>query len=177
MKWNHTQSLGRDKPKRTSVYIPITLQPSRFHSNPPVSFQSEDDFLQALQKPPRMRTVHLGVVELKRQLQRRPEKPPVIFAPDDERVVENAAVHADSPVDFGIHNGGCTDHHAVCQIVIFAAFRHLACQAQIVNVEPGKTVREGHIAGADLTGLVFHNGIDRNAIAAVRIPPGADKTL
>ena len=53
-----------------------------------------------------MRAVHLRVVELERQLQCRPEQPAVIFAPDDERIVENAAVHAHRAVDFRVHDGG-----------------------------------------------------------------------
>ena len=45
------------------------------------------------------------MMELERQPERRSEKPLMIFAPDDKRIVENAAVHADGPVDFGVHNG------------------------------------------------------------------------
>ena len=67
--------------------------------------QRKDVLLQVLQETARVCAVHLGVVKLERQLQRRPEKPLMIFAPDDEWIVENAAVHADSPVDFSIHNG------------------------------------------------------------------------
>ena len=53
-----------------------------------------------------MCAVHLSMVELERQPQRCPEKPLMIFAPDEKRIVENAAVHADSAVDLGIHDGG-----------------------------------------------------------------------
>ena len=98
----------------------------------------KDILLQPLQKPPRVRAVHLGMVELERQLQRRSEKPLTIFAPDDKRIVENAAVHAHGAVYFGIHNGGCAYDHAFGQIVIFAAFGCLARQAQVVGVEPRK---------------------------------------
>ena len=41
-----------------------------------------------------MCAVHLGVVELKRQLQRCPKESLVVSPPDDKRIVENAAVHA-----------------------------------------------------------------------------------
>ena len=85
-----------------------------------------------------MCAVHLSMVELERQLQRRSEKPLTIFAPDDKRIVENAAVHAHGAVYFGIHNGGCAYDHAFGQIVIFAAFGCLARQAQVVGVEPRK---------------------------------------
>lgn len=86
-------------------------------------------------KLPCVCAVHLGMMELERQLQRRPEKPFMIFAPDDKRIVENAAVHADCAVDFGIHNGGGADDHAVSQVVIFTVFRNCARQPQVVGVE------------------------------------------
>ena len=59
----------------------------------------------------------------------------MIFAPDDEWIVENAAVHADSTINFGIHNGGCADDHAVGQVVIFTAFRDCVRQLQVVSIE------------------------------------------
>ena len=82
-----------------------------------------------------MCAVHLSMVELERQLQRRPEKPLMIFAPDDEWIVENAAVHADGAVDLGIHDGGGADDHAARQVVIFTAFRNCARQPQVVGIE------------------------------------------
>lgn len=47
---------------------------------------------------PRVRAVHLRVMELKGKFQGRPEKPLVIFAPDDKGIIENTAVHADGTV-------------------------------------------------------------------------------
>ena len=102
-------------------------------AKPLLSAQRKDALLQPLQKPPRMRAVHLGVVELERELQRRLKKPLMIFAPNKKRVVENAAVHADSAVDLGIHNGGGADDHAVRQVVVLTAFCRLARQAQILT--------------------------------------------
>ena len=87
-----------------------------------------------------MCAVHLGVVKLERELQRRPEKSFLIFVPDEEWIVENAAVHADGPVDFGIHDGGGADDHAVRQVVIFTALCRLARQAQIIGAELRKVV-------------------------------------
>ena len=102
-----------------------------------------------------MCAIHLGVVELERQFQRRPEKSLMIFAPDDEWIVKNTAVHADGAVDLGIHDGGGADDHAVGQIVIFTAFRYFVCQPQVVGAELRKVGGERHIAGADLVGFVF----------------------
>ena len=118
-----------------------------------------------------MCAVHLGVVKLERQLQRRPEKSFLIFAPDEEWIVENAAVHADGPVDFGIHNGGCPDNHAFRQIVVFAVFGYGACQPQVIGVELRKAARKRHIAGADLTVPVFHDSIYRYAVILQQLTP------
>ena len=78
-----------------------------------------------------MCAVHLGVVKLEREFQRRPEKTFLIFAPDEEWIVENAAVHADGTVKLGIHDGGGTDDHTVGEIMVLAALRRLTRQAQI----------------------------------------------
>ena len=59
-----------------------------------------------------MRAVHLRVMELKRQRQIIPESFLSVSAPDDKRIIENAAVHADGSVDFRVDNGGCADNHA-----------------------------------------------------------------
>lgn len=44
------------------------------------------------------------------------------------------------PVDFGIHDGGGADDHAVGQVVVFAALCRLARQAQIIGAELRKVV-------------------------------------
>ena len=111
------------------------------------------------------------MVELERQLQRRLKKPLMIFAPNKKRVVENAAVHADSTVNLGIHNGGGADDHAVGQIMVFATFRNCARQSQIVGVELRKAVRKRHITGADLAGFVFHDRVYRYAVILQQLAP------
>lgn len=111
-----------------------------------------------------MCAVHLSMVELERQLQPCPEKPLMIFAPDDEWIVENAAVHAGGAVDLGIHDGGGADDHAVGQIVIFTDFRYFVCQPQVVSAELRKVGGKRHIAGADLAGFVFYDSVHRDAV-------------
>ena len=118
------------------------------------------------------------MVELERQLQRRPEKPLMIFAPDDEWIVENAAVHADGAVDLGIHDGGGADDHAARQVVIFTAFHYFVCQPQVVGAELCKIGGKRHVAGADLAGFVFLRWCSPRCchIAAARVQQGAGKT-
>ena len=94
-------------------------------SHPPalgdLRFQIKDDVLQTLKKPPRVRSVHLRVMELKGQPERCFEKTSAVSALDDKGVVENAAVHTDGTVDLGIdYRRGAYDH-AVGQVVICAA--------------------------------------------------------
>ena len=121
-----------------------------------------------------MCAVHLGVVKLERQLQRCPEKPLMIFAPDDKRVVENTAVHADGTVNLGIHDGGCADDHAVRQVVIFTAFRNCARQAQVVGIELRKVSGKRHIAGTDLAGFVFYDRVHRDAVIVQQLAPNRE---
>lgn len=128
-------------------------------SHPPalgdLRFQIKDDVLQPLKKPPRVRSVHLRVMELKGQPERCFEKTSAVSALDDKGVVENAAVHTDGTVDLGIdYRRGAYDH-AVGQVVICAAFRRFAGQKQIIGVESRKAVGKRYIAGADLACPVF----------------------
>lgn len=118
-----------------------------------------------------MCAVHLRVVELKGYPERGFENPLAVSAPDNERIIENAAVHADGTVDFGIHNGGCPDNHAFRQIVVFAVFGYGACQPQVIGVELRKAARKRHIAGADLTVPVFHDSIYRYAVILQQLTP------
>ena len=76
--------------------------------------QAVDRFLQALQKPSGVRAVHLRVMELERELQRRFEESLAVFAPNEKGIVENAAVHAHGSVKLRIHDGGGADDHVVC---------------------------------------------------------------
>ena len=118
-----------------------------------------------------MRAVHLGMVELERQLQRCSEKPLAVFSSDEEGVVENATVHADGSVDLGVHNGGGADHHAVGQVVVFAGFRRLPRQAQVVGTELRQVSGKGHVAGADLAGLVPDDGVHGQGVILQQLPP------
>jgi len=71
-------------------------------------------------------TVHLCVMELERDRKGIPEQFLSISSPDDEGVIEDAAVHAHSTVDFGIDDGGGSDDHAAFgQIPVLAAFCNL----------------------------------------------------
>ena len=80
------------------------------------------------------------MVKLEGERQCGPKNPLSIASPEEEGIVENAAVHADGSVDLGLYNGGGTDHHTVRQVVILAVLCCLACQAQIIGIESRKIV-------------------------------------
>ena len=112
-----------------------------------------------------MGTVHLGVMELEGDGEGISEKFLAVFAPDDKGIIENAAVHAHSTVDFGIDDGGSADDHGVFgQIVVLAGFGDLFCICQIVVVKCGKIIGVENVTGADFTGAVFDDGIDCDRI-------------
>ena len=73
----------------------------------------------------RMCAVHLCMMKVERKCRRGSEKPFVIFTPDQKRIVENAAIHANSTIDFSIHDGRCADDHTLHQVVILAVFCNL----------------------------------------------------
>lgn len=81
------------------------------------------------------------------------------FSPDHERIVENSAVHSNGAVNFRVNNGGGSDNHALCQVMIFAFFGNLPRETQIVVLKFFKASGERNVAGADLAFFVFNNGV------------------
>ena len=95
-----------------------------------------------------MLSVHLGVVELKGDGQIISEQLLSVPAPDDEWIIEYAAVHAHSAVNFGVNYCGCAYHHAVCRKVnVLTVFESLTGAFQIVAVEFIDIFTVHHIAG------------------------------
>ena len=55
-------------------------------------FESVDSLLQPVEEAGGLETVHLGVVELERDGQRRFEEPSAVFAPSQERIGEQFGI-------------------------------------------------------------------------------------
>ena len=83
----------------------------------------------------RMCAVHLGMMKLERHCELTAKKASAVPTPNQERIVENAAVHTNSSVDFRIYDGGSADDHNVRNIVIGAGLCSGAGQIQIIGVE------------------------------------------
>ena len=122
--------------------------------------------LEGVEKTGGMGAVHLRMMELERDGERRPEQPPPVSAPDHERIVENTAVHAHRTVDLILRQSGGADHHAVCQVVVLARFGHLPRKPQIVVVEPPQIVRKGNVARTHLAPPIDDDGIDGDRVVA-----------
>ena len=81
-------------------------------------FQMVDFSLQVFQKFAGVRAVHLCMMKLKGDREGVSKEMLAVLAPDDKRIVEDAAVHAHCTVDFGVHNGGGADDHGVVGQVV-----------------------------------------------------------
>jgi len=110
--------------------------------------------------------VHLGVVELERNGQSRFQEAFAVAAPDDEGVVEDAAVHADGAVNIILRQGRCADYHTVGDVVVLTRSGYLPRQPQIVGVEALQVVGERYVAGTYLAGAVGHYRVDRYRVVA-----------
>lgn len=82
-----------------------------------------------------MGAVHLCVMELKRHGQGGSEPSPAVSAPDQEGVVEDAAVHPDGSVYVILSQRGRAYHHAVGDVMVLTSPGSLTGQAQIIGVE------------------------------------------
>lgn len=111
-----------------------------------------------------MGTVHLSVVELKRHAKHRPEQPSAVLAPNQEGVVEYAAVHTHCAVYVVLRECRSANDHAVGQVVVGTRVRHLPCETHIVAVERRQVIGTGYVARTDLALPVEHNGIHGKSV-------------
>ena len=118
-----------------------------------------------------MGAVHLGMMELEGDRQGRPEKAPFILAPDDERVIEDAAVHTHCSINVISGQGGGADDHIFLQVVVLAALPNLGGKGQIVPVELGQILGKGNITGADPVLSVQDDGVYGKTIIADSFSP------
>ena len=137
--------------------------------------QSFDFFLQVFQEAGGVRAVHLRVVELERNSQGPFPKVPLVFAPNQEGVVEPAAIHADSSVYFILGEGGRANNHAVGQVVVLATFGHLSRQPQVIVVELPQVSREGDVARTHFSFAVGHDGADCKRVVPHQLFPDGQR--
>lgn len=128
------------------------------------SSQRADYSLQFVEEAGGMGAVHLGVVELEGDLEGRPEEVAFVAGPNKERIVEDAAVHADCAVDVVLRQGRGADDHRVGKVVIPARLGHLLCEPQVLLIEGGQVLAKRNIARADLILLVKDDSIDGKTV-------------
>lgn len=81
-------------------------------------------FLQQVKEFCSMHAIHLCVVELEWYSQSCFKQVFLVFTPNYERIVENAAKHSHCSIYVILSKGRGTDNHALGQIVISAIFRN-----------------------------------------------------
>ena len=112
-----------------------------------------------------MGTIHLGVVELKGDGQIISEPFLFVTSPDEERVIENSAVHTNSTVDFRMNDSRRAYYHAVVrQVEILTCFCYLGRVFQILSVKLVKVFQIENVAGTDLPHFVFYYRVDSNRV-------------
>lgn len=60
---------------------------------------------------------------------------PFVFAPNQKRIIECVAIHAYHPVYLIPGKGRRANNHALCQVIIPAAFGDLLRQPQVIGIE------------------------------------------
>ena len=128
------------------------------------SSQRTDYSLQFIEETSRLSPIHLGVVELEGDLESRPEETAFILCPDEERIVVDAAIHADCPVDVILHQSRSAYHHRVGKVVIPACLSHFLCETQVLFIEERQVLAVRDVARTDLILLVKDNSIDGETV-------------
>ena len=104
------------------------------------------------------------MMKLKRQLQLGFQPAAAVFAPDEERVVEDAVVKIRHTVQIVMNQRGGADDHAIRQLVVLAAFPAALRQLRIGAGKFVQLAAKRDVAGAQFTALVFDDHIDAQTI-------------
>ena len=67
-------------------------------------FQSADFLLEILKESAGMGAIHLCMMKLEGNRKLIAEQLSAVFAPDDKRIIENTAVHADCAINFRVND-------------------------------------------------------------------------
>lgn len=111
-----------------------------------------------------MGPVHLCVVELKGYGQIFFEKTLSVFSPNQERIVENSAVHPHCAINIIIHQRRGTDDHALCQVMVSATVGHLPGQPHVITMEQRQLFRKRDVAGTYFSIPVGYDCIHGDAV-------------
>ena len=132
--------------------------------------------LQPIEEARRLETVHLGVVELERDGQRRFEEPSAVFAPGQERIGEQFGIDTCHTVNLAFRQRRSVNGHIfVAEKMVFVRVVHLTGQPQILFVELMNILRKGNIAEANGAVRCLHNGVDRQTIVQPQMSAGRQR--
>lgn len=118
-----------------------------------------------------MCAIHLCVVKLEGNSQCTFPQTPFVFSPNQKRIVEHTAIHANRSIYLILCKGRRADNHAICQVMIPAAFSNLFRQSQVIGIELLQIIGERDIAGTDFTLPIGYNGADGKVVVLHQLPP------
>lgn len=119
-----------------------------------------------------MSTVHLRVVELKRDGQSGLEPRLAVTSPDYKRIVEDSAIHPDCTVYIVLSQCRSPDYDAVGDVVILTGLGNLSCQTKIIVIELIEVFAVWNITRADLPLRIGDYCIDCYRIVSINSTTG-----
>ncbi len=138
--------------------------------------ESIDGLLRPVEEARRLKTVHLGVVELERDGQGLFEEPSAVFAPGQERIGEQFGIDTRHTVNLTFRQRRSVNGHVfVAEKMVFVRVVHLTGQPQILLVKLMNVFRKGNIAEVDCTVHGLHNGVDRQTIVLPQMSTGRQR--
>ena len=94
---------------------------------------------------------------------------PLVSAPHEEGVVEDACVLVDDAVEFGTYYGRGPDNHCLIVIDVTACCDRLFRERVVVATELSEVVAVRYVAVADASLLVIHDHVDAQTVEAEQL--------
>ena len=114
--------------------------------------------------------IHLGVMELEGDGQRRLQPTFAVAAPRQKGIVEDATILVGDAVEFRARDCRCADDDGFVVQDVLAGLADGLCQVQVVGIKRLQIVGDGHVTEAQSALDVISYHIDGHAIVSVQFP-------
>ena len=129
-----------------------------------------DSPLQFFQESGGVLAIHLGVVELEGDGERRLQPAFAVAAPGQEGIVEDAAILVGDAVEFCARDSRCADNHGFIVQDILTRLTDGLRQMQVVGIKGLQVIADGHVAEAQSALDVICNHVDGHAVIFIQLP-------
>ena len=117
-----------------------------------------------------MLTVHLGVMELEGDGERRLQPAFAVAAPSEEGIGEDAAVLVDDAVEFRASHCRCAHDDGFIVEDVLTSLADGLCQMQVIGIKPLQVVADGNVAETESALYVVRYHINGHAVVFVQLP-------